>query len=144
MYTLTGQCHCGNMHIRYQSPVALKEIIGRACGCSYCIRHGAVYTSHPDGVLTCEIADPELVSHYRFGTETAEFLACSRCGVLPLVVSEIEDHSYAVVNLCCMTNLDVEHMRTSGTDFDGEETSSRLDRRRRNWISNVTIINMEA
>ncbi|MEE8527873.1 MAG: hypothetical protein V3S70_04785 [Gammaproteobacteria bacterium] len=144
MYLLTGQCHCGNIHIRYQSPVALEEIIGRACRCTYCTRHGAVYASHPDGVLTCEIADPALVGHYRFATQTAEFLACSRCGVLPLVVSEIDDLSYAVVNLRCMTNLDLEDLRVSGTDFDGEETSSWLDRRRLNWISDVTIINLGA
>ncbi len=74
MYLLTGQCHCGNIHIRYQSPVALEEIIGRACGCTYCTRHGAVYASHPDGVLTCEIADPHLSAIIVSGLKRPSFL----------------------------------------------------------------------
>lgn len=143
MYTLTGQCHCGNIHLRYDLPIALEEIVGRACGCTYCTRHGAIYSSHPEGVLVCEINDSARVTRYRFGTETAEFLACSRCGVLALAVSDIDDRLYAVVNLRCITDLDFGRLRTSGTDFDGEETASRLDRRQRNWIPDVTIIDME-
>jgi hypothetical protein len=52
-----------------------------------------VWTSNPSGALQVVIKDVSLVSKYAFGTRTAEFHICARCGVVPVVTSRIDDCS---------------------------------------------------
>jgi uncharacterized protein YhfF len=75
------------------------EIPARACDCTFCVKHGGVWTSNPKGALRVKIEDPAEISPYLFGTRTATFHVCRRCGVPPLVTSEIEGRVYAVVNV---------------------------------------------
>lgn len=79
------------------------------------------------------------MSKYRFGTETAEFYVCSKCGAVPLVTSDIDSVLYAVVSVTAFDNVDVSTLSRSPTSFDGEDTGTRLDRRKRNWIPHVTV-----
>ena len=102
-------------------------------------RIGGIYTSHRDAELKAKIQDDQLVNHYRFGTSTADFYICSRCGAVPFVVSAIDNHSYAVVNVNTFKNVDRSIFQKAVTDFDGESTESRLERRKRTWIPTVTI-----
>jgi hypothetical protein len=60
------------------------EIPARACTCSFCTKHGGVWTSNPKGRLEVAVEDPRRVSKYAFGTRTAEFHICSRCGIVPV------------------------------------------------------------
>ena len=83
--------------------------------------------------------NPSLVSKYAFGTRTATFHVCSRCGAVPLVTSEIAGHLYAVVNVNVLENIDSSSLRRSPASFDGEDIEVRLARRRRNWIADVRI-----
>ncbi len=136
---IEGKCHCGNITYVLQWPGAGTNIPVRACSCTFCTKHGGVYTSHGDAVLAAVVHDEGLVSRYRFGTETAEFYLCSRCGVVPFVTSRIEDNLYAVVNVNSFEGIDPSCFSRTVTDFDGETTESRLDRRKRNWIPSVTI-----
>ncbi|HKU16636.1 MAG TPA: hypothetical protein VJQ52_19750 [Steroidobacteraceae bacterium] len=96
-----------------------------------------MWTSVPGGALTITVQDQSLVSRYAFGTRTAEFHVCSRCGVVPVVTSEIEGRLYAVVNVNAFNAVDAALLRRSPANFDGEGTDSRLARRARNWIGNV-------
>ena len=84
--------------------------------------------------------DPALLSRYVFGTRTAEFLVCSKCGVVPVVTSLIRDHLYAVVSVNAFDTVDVSMIRRSAATFDGESEEARLERRTRNWISRVTVV----
>ncbi len=136
---IKGKCHCGNITYVLHWPGAGTDIPVRACSCTFCTKHGGVYTSHGDAELAAVVHDAGLVSHYRFGTETAEFYLCSRCGVVPFVTSTIVDHLYAVVNVNSFEGIDPSSFSRAVTDFDGETTESRLDRRKRNWIPSVTI-----
>ena len=111
----------------------------RACGCTFCTKHGGVYTSHPDARLNARIADRNSVNRYVFGTKTAEFYLCTRCGVVPFVTSTIENVEYAVVNVNTFENVDPSELDSSATNFDGEDIEARLGRRMRNWISQVTV-----
>ena len=136
---LTGSCHCGNIQLALgwePDPVA---IMARACTCSFCTRHGNVWTSYPDGVLEVSIAEPALVSRYAFGTRTADFRVCARCGVVPVVTSVVDDRTYAVVNVNTLTNVDPKLVSVSPLELGEETESTRLARRKRNWIGNVTI-----
>ena len=135
---IRGRCHCGNIAIDLDWDVGdSPEIPARACGCSFCVKHGGVWTSNPNARLTVTVRDPALVSRYAFGTRTATFHVCSRCGAVPVVTSEIDDHVYAVVNVNALEEVDAARIRRSAADFEGEDVESRLARRKRNWISNV-------
>ena len=136
---IEGKCHCGNITYVLRWPGAGTNIPVRACSCTFCTKHGGVYTSHGDAELAAIVHDEGLVSRYRFGTETAEFYLCARCGVVPFVISTIEDNLYAVVNVNSFEGIDPSCFSRAVTDFDGETTESRLDRRKRNWIPTVTI-----
>lgn len=137
---LTGRCHCGNVvfDLEYDSEPA--EIPARACGCSFCVKHGGVWTSDPGARLVIKVRDPALVTRYAFGTRTAEFHVCRQCGVVPVVTSNIEDHAYAVVNVNCLENVAPSRLRRTSANFDEETADSRLARRKRNWIGQVRFV----
>jgi len=137
--TIDGGCHCGNIRFAFTLPDPGGPIPARTCACSFCRKHGAAHTSHPDGRLTVRIDTDDEVRRYRFGTGTADFLLCRRCGVEPVVTSEIDGRLYAVVNVNCFENVDRDRLDFAGADFDGEGTDDRLARRQRNWIGEVTI-----
>jgi hypothetical protein len=136
---LTGRCHCGNIAFELEWEGNPELIPARACTCSFCAKHGGVWTSNPNARLAVTIRDASFVSKYTFGTRTATFHVCSRCGVVPLVTSEIENHVVAVVNVNALENVDPARLRRDVADFEGEDVDSRLARRRRNWIGDVRI-----
>src|SRR5206468_10334359 len=94
-----GSCHCGNISFALTWEPDPIEIPARACTCSFCSKHGGVWTSNPNGVLTVKVRESALVSNYAFGTRTAEFHVCSRCGVVPVVTSKTDNQLYAVVSV---------------------------------------------
>jgi len=73
-----GSCHCGNIRFDLDWGGQPDAIPARACTCSFCVKHGGVWTSSPQGRLRVTVEDPSLVSHYAFGTKTARFHICSR------------------------------------------------------------------
>ena len=139
MRTIQGKCHCGNIDYQLLWPDSGKRLAVRDCGCSFCVKHGGVYTSHRDARLSAHIADAALLNRYTFGTGTARFYICTRCGAVPYVVSTIEGVEYAVVNVNTFENVDAAELDSSATDFDGEDLGQRLDRRKRNWIPQVSV-----
>ena len=136
---LNGKCHCGNIAFELEWGAELLEIPARACGCSFCVKLGGVWTSNPNARLVVAIRDASLVSKYAFGTRTATFHVCSRCGIVPLVTSEIANHLYAVVNVNVFENVDPSLLRHATATFEGEDIEARLTRRTRNWIAHVRI-----
>ena len=77
------------------------------------------------------------MSKYSFATGTAEFHICARCGVVPIVTSTIDGKLYAVVNVNTFDNVERAMVRKAPVTFEGEALGSRLERRTRNWISQV-------
>jgi len=140
MLLLTGRCHCGNIAFDLEWAGDADKIPARACGCSFCLKHGGVWTSNPESRLAVAIGDASLVSRYLFGTRTATFHVCSRCGAVPVVTSEIDGHLYAVVNVNALENVDPSRLHRAAANFEGEATESRLARRRRNWIADVRMV----
>ena len=134
---IQGSCHCGNVSFELSWDPDPPVIPARACGCSFCVKHGGVWTSHPGGSLRVKVGNPRLLGKYAFGTRTAEFHACRRCGVVPFVTSEIDGRVYAVVSVNAFDNVDRSRIEVAPASFEGEETSSRLERRKRNWIADV-------
>ena len=135
-----GKCHCGNISFALRWEPDPVEIPARACTCSFCAKHGGLWTSNPDGALRVVVEDPALVGKYTFGTRTAQFHICARCGIVPVVTCLIDDHLYAVVSVNAFEDVEPSLLRRGSANFEGEEKESRLARRKRNWIRNVEYI----
>jgi hypothetical protein len=132
-----GRCHCGNISFSLAWDPDPAEIPARACGCSFCVKHGGVWTSNPRGSLEVRIENPDQVSKYAFGTKTADFHVCARCGIVPVVTSRVDGRLYAVVSVNAFEGVEPARLKRSPANFDGEGSDSRLERRKRNWIAEV-------
>lgn len=137
---ISGSCHCGNISLTLTWEPDPTEIPARACMCSFCTKHGGVWTSCPTGSLKVDVKEPALVSKYAFETKTAQFHVCSRCGVVPVVTSRIEGRLYAVVSINALEGVDSSLLRHASASFEGESEETRLARRKRNWIANVEYV----
>ena len=136
---IRGKCHCGNISFSLSWDPDPEEIPARACDCTFCQKHGGVWTSNPRGALEVSVQNSLQVSRYAFGTKTAEFHICTRCGVVPVVTSRIDARLYAVVSVNAFENVDPARIKRAPISFEAEETGSRLARRARNWIPDVAI-----
>jgi hypothetical protein len=105
----------------------------RACGCSFCRAHNTRTTSDPNGSVDIRAADWSLVERYRFGTGTAEFLICRRCGVYIGAIGESAAGTRAVINTNCLDDRAAFTQKPQPVDHDGEATGDRLARRAANW-----------
>ena len=136
---IRGRCHCGNIGFSLTWEPDPAEIPARACSCSFCVKHGGVWTSYATGSLEVSVKDPALVSKYGFGTRTAEFHVCTRCGVVPVVTSSIDERLYAVVSVNAFENVDPALLKRAPISFEAEQSETRLARRKRSWIPDVAI-----
>lgn len=137
---ITGSCHCANVSFALAWEPEPSEIPARACTCSFCTKHGGVWTSCPTGSLKVTVEDPLLVSKYAFGTKTAQFHVCSRCGVVPVATSQIDGRVYAVVSVNAFEGVSPSLLRRASATFEGESEEARLRRRKQNWIPNVEYV----
>lgn len=134
---ISGSCHCRNISFVLDWEPEPAEIPARACTCSFCTRHGGVWTSCPSGSLKVTVEDPERESTYSFGTRTAQFHVCSTCGCVPVVTSRIDGHLYAVVNVNTFEGVDRSLLRHVSASLGEESADARIERRKRNWIARV-------
>jgi hypothetical protein len=136
---IRGSCHCRNISFELNWTPDPERIPARACTCSFCRKHGGVWTSCPTGELQVIIRDPMAVSIYAFGTKTADFHVCARCGAVPVVSSRIDNQLYAVVSVNAFDNVGPDLLHRAPASFDGEAPDARLARRAKNWISHVAF-----
>jgi hypothetical protein len=141
---ISGACHCRNITFELTLEPAPDRIIARACSCSFCLRHGGIWTGSPTASLHVRVTNPDQVNRYQFGTRTAEFHVCRACGVVPLVTSRIAGRDYAVVNVNAFESISASMISHAPISFDGEDESDRLARRARHWIANVLFSEHEA
>jgi hypothetical protein len=132
-----GSCHCGNVTFDLQWPTHAETIAARACSCTFCRKHGAKWTANASATLSVHIEDSSQVTAYAFGTKTADFHVCNRCGVVTCCTSLVEGRLHAVVNVNAFDNFDASRLVLADVDFDGEDESARLLRRAANWIGDV-------
>lgn len=136
---LRGGCHCGLVTFELAWPGDPASMPARRCGCTFCRKHGGVWTSHPDARLEARVPRSGQVSRYTFGTGTAEFVVCGRCGVVPLVTCAIDGRLHAVVNVHTLDDVDVSRLAIAPATFEGEGVGDRLARRQRHWIADVRM-----
>lgn len=136
---IRGKCHCGNIAFELDWLPEPAEILARACTCSFCVKHGGLWTSCPAGSLRVTTKEPAAVSQYAFETRTADFHICRTCGVVPVVTSRIAGRLYAVVSVNAFENMPAALLRRASASFDEESQQVRLARRQHNWIADVTF-----
>jgi len=137
---IRGACHCGNLSFTLDWRPEPAEIPARACTCSFCAKHGGVWTSCPTGSLRVAVKERSRLSTYAFGTRTAEFHVCSTCGIVPVVTSRLDGREYAVVSVNAFDGVAASLLRRAPVSFEGEDQATRLARRKRHWIPDVQWI----
>jgi len=128
---LRGKCHCGNISLALETALDAQALPLRACQCSFCRMHGVRTTSDPAGRLRFEIADPAVLSRYRFGLATADFLICGRCGAYAGALMSEGEKAWGVVN----ANLLAEPLtrEPEPVSYEGETAAERIARRKQRW-----------
>ena len=131
--THRGGCHCGNLRYVLETTLAAEALPLRACQCTFCRLHGARSTSDPAGRIRFELRDPALLTRYRFGLRTADFLVCARCGVYVGALMQDGGAQYAIVNANTLDAVAKLTQDARPMDYDGEDEAQRLARRRQRW-----------
>jgi hypothetical protein len=132
-----GGCHCGNIHVRLRLATSPQDTPLRACGCSFCRAHATRTVADPDGSFELSADDPQLVQKYRFGSRTADYILCRRCGVYIAALCETSAGTRAVVNTNCLVDRASFSQVPAATDYDGETVAERLSRRAAKWMPAV-------
>jgi len=138
LHQIHGKCHCGNIRFTLMTKLLADDLQKRKCQCTFCLKHGNVWTSVPDGELNVEINDLNKCNKYNFGHKTADFYICASCGIVPVAISKIDNNDFAVINL---NTVEPQIITKDAVDFSFEEesTEKRLNRRKSSWIKNVVI-----
>ena len=131
MQRIAGSCHCEGIASGFRLPQQGPTTGVRQCACSFCKKHGGLWTAHPNGELEAVLHESEKVDRYRFGHGTAEVFVYSQCGGVPLVISNVAGRNRAVVTANTFTNVSPDEMQWTHTDIQGESVSDRLGRRHR-------------
>jgi hypothetical protein len=132
-----GGCHCGNIHVRLRLSKPPQDSPVRACACAFCRAHQTRTVADPAGLFELSADDWSLVERYRFGSRTADYVVCRRCGVYVAAVCETSAGTRAVVNTNCLVDRAAFSQVPSVTDYDGETTEERLSRRAVRWMPAV-------
>jgi hypothetical protein len=130
MTPLRGQCHCGAVQVSLAATRPPAELPVRICGCTFCRRHGARYTSDPAGTVELRV-DGE-VGRYRFGLGLADFLFCRRCGSY-VGAHEPGAPDRAVININVLDDAAAFVAAPTTMDYDAEDEAARRARRARGW-----------
>ena len=129
-----GGCHCGNLRVLVRLTRPPRDNRLRSCSCSFCRAHGTRTVSDPSGLFEVWADDWSMVEAYRFGSRTADYLLCRRCGVYIGAVCDTAAGTRAVANTNCLEDRAAFSQEAVRPDYDGEATDARLARRANNWM----------
>ena len=128
-----GSCHCGAIGFAYQCAIDPSEWSIRACQCRFCRVHDALSTSHPDANIEFVSTSAEMLSRYRFGLKTADFLLCQCCGVYIGAVIASDKGLFGIINTRALLPQPDRLANPAPISYDGELTGERVARREQRW-----------
>ncbi len=135
-----GGCHCGNLRLTLHLTQEPAEVRLRSCGCGFCRANRTRTTSDPKGRAEIWADDWSDVSRYRFGTGTADFLLCRRCGIYLGAVTETPAGTRMVTNTNCLDDRALFVGTPTPTDHDGETVAQRVARRATMWTPTIVHV----
>jgi len=92
-----GSCHCGRVQLEVEAPPDLQV---SECNCSMCARLGYRHLIVPAHRFRLR-SGADGLTRYRFGTNTAEHLFCSVCGIKTYYVPRSHPDGFSV-NVSCL------------------------------------------
>jgi len=135
-HVIEGGCHCGNIRYRFYTALSPQGLAYRRCTCGYCNKHGAVYTSDPQGRLEINCEGENNV--YQFASRDVEFVSCPICGIMTYALCASPLQQYAALNSNTFDKVPAERTIIQ-KDFAAEDPLQTRQRRYQNWIPDVTI-----
>lgn len=132
VHAFKGACHCGAITVALEFTRGAEETQTRACQCGFCKRQGALTVSDPQGRAVFDI-EAEHVGAYRFGTQTATSLICSRCGVYAGVMLQEGDKSWSVANVRGLAIPEFDGRIGVAMHYEHETAEERIARRKQRW-----------
>jgi len=130
-----GSCHCGAIGFTYRTSIKPEQWSIRACQCSFCRAHNALSTSDPAGRIAFVASDPELLTEYRFGLKTADFLLCKQCGVYIGAIIASAGGVFGIVNVHALQQTPANLAAAAGISYDTEDVADRVSRREQRWTT---------
>ena len=130
----TGGCHCGNITVQLRLSLPPEQMPLRSCSCGFCRAHGTRTLSDRNGQAEITATDWSQVERYQFGSRTADYILCRRCGVYIGAVCDTATGLRAVINVNCLPDRAAFTGTPAAPDYDGEATEARLARRSTNWM----------
>jgi hypothetical protein len=127
-----GQCHCGAIRAKLLTARPPSELQVRSCQCSFCLRHGAMTVSDPEGFATLSIIPAALLT-YQFATRSGTSLLCGRCGIYAGVILEDGGKLWAALNVRGLAIPEFANRIAEPVVYDGETAQSRIARRKAAW-----------
>lgn len=132
MTVFHGACHCGALHVTFETQQTPAALGVRTCQCVFCRRHGAVNISDPDGRITIS-GKPEAMQRYRFALRTADFLVCKTCGVYIAAVMGEGERIVSTINVAGLRMEDFLSIPEAPAEYGAETTEARIERRFAKW-----------
>ena len=129
---MQGQCHCGAIRGKLLSARQPAQLQVRSCQCTFCVRHGAMTVSDPEGSATLSIVSGALLT-YQFATRSGTSLLCGRCGIYAGVILEDGGKLWAVLNVRGLAIPEFANRVAEPVVYDGETAESRIARRKSAW-----------
>ena len=134
----SGRCACGAITLTFWASVPAHELPVRACSCSFCSRHRARCVTDPNGRVELS-GSTDMLTRYRFGLNTADFLVCRGCGVYLGAVFEEGGATFATLNIA---NLEARASfgPAQPVDYGAETAEERRARCRARWTLATIVI----
>ena len=106
----------------------------RACGCAFCRAHSTRTVADLGGAAEIAANDWSQVEFYRFGSQTADYILCRRCGIYIGAVCDTASGTRAVINVNSLEDRATFSAVPEASNYDGETTETRLARRAERWM----------
>lgn len=140
---LRGSCHCGQVEVVFETAMSVADLPLRACGCSFCRRHGTKAVADPKGSLTIS-APPNGLNRYRFGLRTADYLICRTCGAYVAAVISGNGEKRATLNVTATAFSELAERHAEPVDYDLENVEGRRARRLASWTPSRIVQRAQA
>ena len=134
MSAYRGGCHCGNIHLTFETGIEPTQMEIRACQCAFCVRHGSRAAADPLGRLIVSVEDEARLHRYRFGLRTADYLICRDCGVYVAAVTTDGGDPRAIVIVNALDDRLRFGREPVPMDYDAESREGRMARRQARWM----------
>jgi hypothetical protein len=111
---IAGGCHCRAVRFEAEVPEAVTVL---DCNCSICTATGFLHLIVPHGDFQL-LSGGEVLTSYRFGTEAADHLFCSVCGIKSFYQPRSHPDAWSV-NLNALD--DASGLHVTVQPFDGRD-----------------------